>query len=322
MSQFRIRNVILPAVLVSSGVFSILTLPFVLNKAEPMGLSLPDLLEDSPQPIFDRDNRSTAIRYVGGAIVVSVGAGIATIEILRRLHPANRLSKPQKDSLNSQIRQLEAEGTSNPSQLSENVETTISGFLAEEKNAALEWSEAKALASERAAGGFNSQDSNPASLFRQLEPGQDFQLAPELQPIATHSIHLKGLGFQPDHLSDQQLRAALSNAQSELNTQNERDFQDELSNFDWAAPAPTASEQPTQPYETYRIRVPHRQHTLFGILLNGQYYSLVRTHKSREKILQIAENLRQRGEEVVITPIEERYAVWLLQPEAYSELVS
>ncbi|NJR66214.1 MAG: hypothetical protein HC772_14245 [Leptolyngbyaceae cyanobacterium CRU_2_3] len=210
MSQFRIRNVILPAVLVASGVFSILTLPFVLSKSEPTGFALPEFLEESSQPVFDRDNKNIAIRYVGGAIVVSVGAGVATTEMLRRLHPANRLPKTPKDSLNAQI--------------------------------------------------FQPMDEDQPNLILLSETTESSTLSPEPLLIL--------------------------------------------------------------PYETYRIKVPHRQHTLFAILLDGQYYSLVRTHKSREKVFQIASSLRQRGEEVVVTPIEDRHAVWILQPEAYSELVS
>ena len=132
MNQFRVRNVVLPAVLVASGVFSTLTLPFISSQSTPAWLQAPGFLGNQPSWVFDRENRDAAIRYVGGAIVVSVGAGIATIEILRRLHPSNRLSKTQKDALNSQIHQLESEAQFDPAQLSESIDLSIASWLAEE----------------------------------------------------------------------------------------------------------------------------------------------------------------------------------------------
>jgi hypothetical protein len=131
MNQFRIRNVVLPAVLVASGTFSMLTLPFISGQSTPAWLQAPGLLGNQPSWVFERENRDAAIRYIGGAIVVSVGAGIATIELLRRLHPSNRLSKSQKDSLNLQIHKLESAEHFDPAQLSENVDFTIADWLAE-----------------------------------------------------------------------------------------------------------------------------------------------------------------------------------------------
>ncbi len=130
MNQFRIRNVVLPAVLVASGTFSMLTLPFISSQSTPVWLQAPGLL-GQPSWVFERENRDAAIRYIGGAIVVSVGAGIVTIELLRRLHPSNRLSKAQKDSLNLQIHKLESAEQFDAAQLSENVDFTIANWLAE-----------------------------------------------------------------------------------------------------------------------------------------------------------------------------------------------
>ena len=137
MNQFRIRNVVLPAVLVASGTFSMLTLPFISGQSTPVWLQAPGLLGSQPSWVFERENRDAAIRYIGGAIVVSVGAGIATIELLRRLHPSNRLSKSQKDSLNLQIHKLESAERFDPAQLSESVDSAIASWLAEKPEANL-----------------------------------------------------------------------------------------------------------------------------------------------------------------------------------------
>lgn len=303
MSRFRMRNVILPAALVSSGVFSILTFPFVLNKTEGIGFVPPAFLEDSSQPFFNRENKSSAIRYVGGAIVVSVGAGVATIEILRRMHPANQLSKLQKDALNSQIRQLEAGGQSNPSLLIENVETAIEEFL----NA-------------RESAGSSVQETPPASFgLLNLEPenSNDHFSWEESDPTQkTLSSILESGWISSESLQDLDAENIASQNLSPIAVSNSHQ------SFELISSANAVSGQISLPYETYRIRVPHRQDTLFAILLEGEYYSLVRTHKSQEKVLELATRLYQLGDRVVITSVGERYAVWALQPEAYLEWVS
>jgi len=93
MSSFPLQTVILPAVLVSSAVFSTLTLPFVLLK-EPIAIDIPPLLSGGRiEPMFDAENKDVAIRYVGIAILLSVGAGIGTVELLRARHSAQELTQ-------------------------------------------------------------------------------------------------------------------------------------------------------------------------------------------------------------------------------------
>jgi len=95
MSSIQFRNVILPAVLMSSAVFSALTLPLVLFEPEPVSAPISDLAPiDEPSPvfqgfqpildIFESGNKGLAIRYIGFSIVASVGAGIVTAELMRQ----------------------------------------------------------------------------------------------------------------------------------------------------------------------------------------------------------------------------------------------
>jgi hypothetical protein len=326
MSRFRMRNVILPAILVSSGVFSILTLPIVLKKAGPLWRE-PQLLMDEPAPtFFERDNKNAIIRYVGGAIVVSVGAGIATIEILRRLHPSNRLSKDQKDSLNSKIRQLEAEGASDPALLSESVENSIYDLLSEEFSAA-HWSESQAIVLSNKNSFDTEKKENSIALDHPLQSPEQSSFDAQASNPTYRNGHdgsrSANTAFAIDSASD--AVAELSPLERALS------FADpSASMLDWpevsadqAAPEATSGiDSPPGQLETYRIKVPHRQDSLFAILVEGQYYSLVRTHPSKERILEVAAKLRQQGDEVLITTVEQRYAVWVLQPEAYLELVS
>jgi hypothetical protein len=312
------RNVIIPAVLVSSGVFSILTLPFILDKTEVLGFTPPPFLEDTPQTFLDRENKSTAIRYVGGAIVVSVSAGVATIEILRRMHPANQLSKPQKDALNSQIRQLEAEGKSDPLLLTENVETAIAEFLSEQEgmpdgipSQKVKLSQSYAPASEFAASEFAASEF-AASEFAANNRRRDLSEFPLEESAATHVTF--GSIIDSDWVSPE--------PQSPQNSSPTLTTSDFYQPFEPINLSTDSLSQSNQSYETYRIRVPHRQDTLLAILVEGDYYSLVRSHTNQEKVMELATRLYQLGDRVIITFVDQKYAVWVLQPEAYLEWMS
>ena len=308
MQRFRIRNVIIPAVLVSSGVFSILTLPFILDKTEVLGFTPPPFLEDTPQTFLDRENKSTAIRYVGGAIVVSVSAGVATIEILRRMHPANQLSKPQKDALNSQIRQLEAEGNSDPLLLTENVETAIAEFLSEQEGVPPGLPVQKVKLSQT----YASESEFAASEFAADKRHRDSSEFPLEEAAATHGtlssiIDSDWVGPEPHP------------PQNSSPTLTTSDFYQPFEPINLST---DSLGQSHQSYETYRIRVPHRQDTLLAILVEGDYYSLVRSHTNQEKVMELATRLYQLGDRVIITFVDQKYAVWVLQPEAYLEWMS
>jgi hypothetical protein len=120
MSSFPLRTVILPAVLISSSVFSTLTLPFVLLK-EPIAIDIPPFLSGGRiEPMFDAENKDVAIRYVGIAILLSVGAGIGTVEFLRARHSAQELTQAKSQLSSLKLSLQEKAGltdSSNPSDL-------------------------------------------------------------------------------------------------------------------------------------------------------------------------------------------------------------
>ncbi|MBD2071465.1 hypothetical protein H6F93_28785 [Leptolyngbya sp. FACHB-671] len=117
MSSFPLRTVILPAVLVSSAVFSTLTLPFVLLK-EPITIDIPPLLSGGRiEPMFDAENKDVAIRYVGIAILFSVGAGIGTVELLRARHSAQELTQTKNQLSSLKLSLQEKSGQADGSQL-------------------------------------------------------------------------------------------------------------------------------------------------------------------------------------------------------------
>ena len=95
MTSVPLSNILLPAVFISSAVFSTLTIPFALIKSEPVVVELP-FYSGEIQPIFNGEHKDVAIPYVGFAIVVSVGAGIASVEVNRRWQAYRESAETQK----------------------------------------------------------------------------------------------------------------------------------------------------------------------------------------------------------------------------------
>lgn len=87
MSDFPFRNVLVPALFVSSVVFSGMTIPFTFMKSDPLVIETP-FFRGEIQPLFDGNNNDQAIRYIGFSIVVGAAAGMGTVEIQRRIYTA------------------------------------------------------------------------------------------------------------------------------------------------------------------------------------------------------------------------------------------
>src|SRR3569832_2115750 len=102
MTSSPLSFVFLPAVFISSAVFSSLTLPFALIKSEPVVVELPPFFSGEIQPIFYGEHKDVAIPYVGFAIVVSVGAGIASVEVTRRWQAYRESAMEKEPSPNLQ----------------------------------------------------------------------------------------------------------------------------------------------------------------------------------------------------------------------------
>jgi len=86
--SIRSISILFPAVLLSSAVFSTLTLPFFLPATAPQVSTVEAITGIDMPVIVQRQNRNVAIRYIGGSLVLSVGAGFATVEVLRRWQQA------------------------------------------------------------------------------------------------------------------------------------------------------------------------------------------------------------------------------------------
>ncbi len=89
-SRVRSSHGILTAVLVASTVFSAMTLPLVMQQPIPVLMDFPPQWSETPPSRMDRETRNSIIRYLGIAIVSSVGSGLGAVELLRRQYRAKQ----------------------------------------------------------------------------------------------------------------------------------------------------------------------------------------------------------------------------------------
>lgn len=109
MGRLHLKNVVLPAVVVACSVFSALTAPFVVADPNPVEVNLPPLYEGELQSIFHSENKGATIRYIGFAIVMSVGSGLITVEALRRLQATITQPGEQPQTPDAKLEALQAE---------------------------------------------------------------------------------------------------------------------------------------------------------------------------------------------------------------------
>jgi hypothetical protein len=246
MNSRHVTSAILPAVLASSAVFSLLTLPFFFYRSQPESVvdSLP--FGQELQPIIASHNRDLTIRYIGGALVTSVMLGIGTVELWRRQKAQLAVDQPQFAS------------------------------------SALPYLTTKDWES-------------------------------DMQPILTE------VDFQPEFLS-----AIANQPPIDVPESSAREFA--------AFSQPSSAEvleqisgeitELSEEFATCRIRVKHQHRRQFAIQVSGQYYSFFRLLSTKEAALETARQLTCRAHRVVVTPVEQQYAVWVWQPATDLELVS
>ncbi|HEY9903542.1 MAG TPA: TetR family transcriptional regulator [Candidatus Sericytochromatia bacterium] len=295
MTSYSLSNILLPAVFVSSAIFSTLTVPFALIKSEPVAVELPPLFSGEIQPIFNGEHKDVAIPYIGFAIVASVGAGIATVEVSRRwqayresmliqkLSPASEQSTEDKEALNLPEYRPEASAIDLPI-----------------KDEVL-WDQDLSTA--------NSVTEDQFITVEAIEQVVDVtQLGIPHQTIAPSTVSEKfnfSSAPQENHLESLVSTNAIT-----------KDAVPDL-NFDFSKILDSE-----QQYQTCRIKVPHLKQRLFAILVNGEYYSFFRSEKTKNKVLEIMAKLSHRMEKTVITKTEKGYVIWNLEPEVSSKILS
>lgn len=224
-------NIVLPAVFVSCTVFSALTLPFVLSDSSSLSMKLPPPFQGEVEPIFQSENKTIAIRYLGFAIVSSVGAGLITVEALRRLQAVAPKNSIQDNSIQDMFVGLESDLLQS---------TALSSALP-------------------------------------FEP--EFSIDTDAPDLG--SSHPELTAFPPDAI-------------------------------------PVLEEHG----QTCRIKLSQSEQTQFALSWNGEYYRFFRVQATQEKALNTAKQLARRGEHVVVSPLDQGYAVWTKTSEQPIELVS
>jgi hypothetical protein len=291
MGRLHLRNIVLPAVLVSCATFSSFTLPFILSDSKPISINVPPLFEGEIQPVFNRGNKGGAIRHIGLAIVSSVGAGLATIEILRRLQPA------ESDA---------------PVGLPEEKFYPPDQVYYTNHYVASDLGHERSMVQVGASGNQSEvQGSIPANGARSFPPSITenplFIAAEEefnLNPFAVEEPSLEELSIE---------ELSIEEASKLLNTEN-------------AAPevSPTMCNliAVLKDGQTCHIKTATSDHSQFALHWNQEYYRFFRVQPIREKALTIAQRLANRGEQVVITEQDQGFVVWVKESSVSVELIS
>lgn len=300
MSSVPLSNVLLPAVVISSAVFSTLTVPFALIKSEPVFVEIPPFFSGEIQPIFNGQHKDVAIPYVGFAIVVSVGAGIASVEVNRRWQAYRESAQAQKPLSNlppiSPEKEIQPEAQE---QLEYRPEVSAIDFS----------SKAELLRSSSLADTDIITEAENIAI-EESKPIFDDSERIELQPTILEQIPILDTVSSETDLS----QVALQNGNHSVELVSSGiSAVSSLSEMDLARNQILESRQQ---YKTCRIKVPHLKRSLFAIEVNGQYYSFLRAEQTEEKVLEFIAKLEPISQRKVITKTERGYAIWALEPEA------
>lgn len=294
MTSYSLSNILLPAVFVSSAIFSTLTVPFALIKSEPVAVELPPFFSGEIQPIFNGEHKDVAIPYIGFAIVASVGAGIATVEVSRRW-------QAYRESM------LIQEATASQEQATEDKE---------EINLPEYRPEASAI----------NLSIKEDVLWGQELSNTDLPKDEQLLTVEAVEAVIDGIELDSSHptapstiFDDFNLVSAFQENHSEsfvLTNASPRSATQDLSLI-----FAQILDSPSQ-YQICRVKVPRLKQRLFAILVNGEFYSFFRTEKTKNKLLEVMTKLNYRLEKAVITKTEKGYVIWNFEPEVYPEILA
>jgi len=293
MNNSPLSSVLLPAVFVSSAVFSILTIPFALIKSEPVVIELP-FYSGEIQPIFDGQHKEVAIPYIGFAIVVSVGAGIATVEVNRRWHESRKSA-------------LTKEPPSNPQPLSEDNKPQPEALNFPEYRP-------KADAAVAATTTLTAMNFSPNA--------QVFSPQPLSEDNTTETATLIKVEAPEQVFTSQDTTSEQATATSPVSEKlNSSQVPDNNNSVDYSLDLGLNKilEWPHD-YQTCRIRVADLEQRLFAIEVNGKYYSFLRDFPNREEVLEVMTKLDLPVEQTAITKTPKNYAIWVWEPEIDSKL--
>lgn len=296
MSSYDLSNILLPAVLISSAVFSTLTLPFALIKNEPILVELPYFSGEIP-PIFNKEHKDIAIPYIGFSIFASVGAGIASVEVNRRWQ-AYRSALKEEENLptlqqNSPENGLPQEALNLPEYRPE-----VSAIDLSSKEEVL---------------GIQSLSvSNTLIETNQIDVEAPAQIFDVTQLVDFKSI-------LPENTRDfWSSSESLNFSQADPENNLVQLGESELGSDSAVQELPFAFSnilQSRDQYQTCRLEVPHLKRRLFAVIVAGEYYSFLRAEKTWDNVLETIAKLGHLLEKTVITKTEKGYVIWVWEPE-------
>lgn len=303
MTNFPLSNVLLPAVCVSSAVFSTLTLPFALIESEPIVVELPPFFSGEIQPIFNGEHREVAIPYVGFAIVVSVGAGIASVEVNRRWQAYR-----ESTQLEATTPQVNANGaTAQPQPLKAWGSNPGGPMLRPEHPAFKDPTHVvpDTMLPEQQLSVDSDEPimAEPIVAITQLKTPQRFEL--QAFPVTTVSPpqSVWSQGLVRDRFEQESPTDELEPSRQTVRTPNK------------------LLVSPLN-YQTCRITVPDVKHCRFAICVEGKYYSFLRAETTEAKLQDILAKLGESLPKAVITKTPKSYIAWTWEPEATPKLAA
>ncbi len=306
MSNSALSNVLLPAVFVSGVIFSALTVPLALIKSEPVVVELPSLGSmDIPPveipPVFDGDHKEIAIPYIGFAIVISVGGGMATVEVYRRWQQwqESAITEKEQESSNQKPQEL-------------NSETQSEGLEQPEYRpevSAIDLSPNEV---------FNSPS---LTISNSIIESADVKIGGEEQWIYPEvTVPHTSVSPEPNLPSvEDDPDVAQFDSYSEMADISFSDFNDSESDQSRQPQAETVTDDPKantkiltsrSEYQTCRIELPHLKRRLLTIQVNGEYYSFLRMEPTQQQILEVLARLGARLPETLVTKTEKSYVIW------------
>ncbi|XGW00092.1 MAG: hypothetical protein ACAF41_14295 [Leptolyngbya sp. BL-A-14] len=288
MNSSAFEKVLLCAILTSCTVFSVLMVAFIPRRPQPITIDPPDRLESTE----DINHRDLVIRHIGMSIVVSVGAGITTAELIRKRGQWRETAKG-KQVFSAQA-MLQAVAPNFAPELA----LPGDGFTASLRDITTDDSarfEPQAFHQQTA----GAVTGKPVSALDQPE------LAPFLfqptAPLQSEDINW----FLP-------LQSDTPSAELALDAP--------LQETDWQPTSHLILASHEQ-YQTCRISLPDVPERVLAICFDEQYYRFVKLVTEEEQALHMATKLDQRGETTIVTQVDDRYAVWAMDPEACPEAI-
>ncbi|WAN69562.1 TetR family transcriptional regulator [Moorena producens JHB] len=298
MTNYPLINILLPAVVISSTIFSSLTLPFVFNKSKPIEVGIKPFFSLELKPIFHEDHKDLAIPYLGSAILVSVLSGLLTVEVGRQWQKYQASVREKKRQLLQDIKSLN-QGESEPEDQPDvpEYQPDVSAIALTQTD---DWVRYRGLTPPNTQSFAVQQphgvvDSNNVIEFKRNRVAKTRGMA----------VNANQLKFYPESQNNNSVQLGASPVPALALLQDL-----ELSSSHII--------KSRQDYQICWINVPHLSRRLLAINVDGQYYSFLRLEKTQEQLISILSKVADHMDKIVITHIDKGYVIWNWEPEVLS----